>query len=241
MLEYGNIVAGVTPGKGGEKVLGVPVFDRVEEAVAQTGANVSIILVQPDCRSAIFEAAPSQCAPCYMLPSISYSRYAQVSLSQRSSRSLAGAQLSRSGRLRRVQSGHYAWAGAYPGPVGVVSRSGTLTCEVARSLTNAGVGKARWWVSVVTLFTAQFYRCFIRVRRRPKTRLLVLLGEIGGDDEKAGAWLKANSSKRLQSRLSWDSCFAESCRSCRRGNSWWQGHGNVKVEALRDCGNAYGK
>ena len=61
MLEYGsNIVAGVTPGKGGEKVLGVPVFDRVEEAVAQTGANVSIILVPARfAESAIFEAALS--------------------------------------------------------------------------------------------------------------------------------------------------------------------------------------
>jgi len=192
MVEYGtNVVAGVTPGKKGEQVAGVPVFDTVQEAVAETGANASIIYVPakfaPD---AIYEAVDSGVAlvVCItegvpindMVPV-----YAYVNAN--------GARLIGPNCPGLITPGQ-AKVGIMPGfihepgSVGLVSRSGTLTYEVVDMLTKAGLGQSTAvgiggdpvigtsFVDVLRLFEAD-----------PETESIVIIGEIGGSDEEDAA------------------------------------------------------
>ena len=192
MVEYGtNVVAGVTPGKKGEQVAGVPVFDTVQEAVAETGANASIIYVPakfaPD---AIYEAVDSGVAlvVCItegvpindMVPV-----YAYVNAN--------GARLIGPNCPGLITPGQ-AKVGIMPGfihepgSVGLVSRSGTLTYEVVDMLTKAGLGQSTAvgiggdpvigtsFVDVLRLFEAD-----------PETESIVMIGEIGGSDEEDAA------------------------------------------------------
>ena len=192
MVEYGtNVVAGVTPGKKGEQVAGVPVFDTVQEAVAETGVNASIIYVPakfaPD---AIYEAVDSGVAlvVCItegvpindMVPV-----YAYVNAN--------GARLIGPNCPGLITPGQ-AKVGIMPGfihepgSVGLVSRSGTLTYEVVDMLTKAGLGQSTAvgiggdpvigtsFVDVLRLFEAD-----------PETESIVIIGEIGGSDEEDAA------------------------------------------------------
>ena len=192
MVEYGtNVVAGVTPGKKGEQVAGVPVFDTVQEAVAETGVNASIIYVPakfaPD---AIYEAVDSGVAlvVCItegvpindMVPV-----YAYVNAN--------GARLIGPNCPGLITPGQ-AKVGIMPGfihepgSVALVSRSGTLTYEVVDMLTKAGLGQSTAvgiggdpvigtsFVDVLRLFEAD-----------PETESIVIIGEIGGSDEEDAA------------------------------------------------------
>ncbi len=192
MKEYGTrVVAGVTPGKGGQEVQGIPVFNTVGEAVEKEGANTSIIYVPgafaPD---AIYEAADAGCGliVCItegiptreMITVMQYLSAGQSRLLGPNSPGLISPGQSKVGILpgRIFQ----------PGPVGVVSRSGTLTYEVAYQLTMAGLGQSTViglggdpvigtrFVDVLELFEAD-----------PDTRAMVLIGEIGGTDEEEAA------------------------------------------------------
>lgn len=192
MIEYGtNVVAGVTPGKGGATVAGVPVFDTVNEAVAATGANASIVYVParfaPD---AIYEAADAglDLVVCITegIPTLDMIRVCRY-LEERRTR-LVGPNcpgVITPGQCKvGIMPGHIHM----PGRVGLVSRSGTLTYEVVWALTQKGLGQSTCvgiggdpvigsnFVDILALFEAD-----------PDTDAVVLIGEIGGTDEERAA------------------------------------------------------
>lgn len=194
MLAYGTpVVAGVTPGKGGQWACDsqVPVFDTVAEAVDATGANTSVIFVParfaPD---AMYEAADAGLGLIVCITeSIPALDMIQVCafLEQKGVRLVGpnGPGLLTPGQAKvGIMPGHIAT----PGPVGVVSRSGTLTYEVVYALTRAGLGQSTCvgvggdpiigtdFIDVLTLFEAD-----------PQTEAVVLIGEIGGNDEERAA------------------------------------------------------
>ncbi|MGC8473256.1 MAG: succinate--CoA ligase subunit alpha [Candidatus Dormibacteria bacterium] len=195
MIEFGtNVVAGVSPGKGGSQHLGRPVFDSVAEAVIATGATVSGVFVPPAfAADAIMEGAAAglQLVVCIteLIPVNDMIR-ARAYLSSRGVR-LVGPNcpgLMSPGERSKV--GIIPNQNGMPGPVGVVSRSGTLTYEIMQSLGAAGYGQSTAvgiggdpvlglsFSDVLDLFAAD-----------PKTELVVMAGEIGGSDEERAAEL----------------------------------------------------
>ncbi|HEX9297737.1 MAG TPA: succinate--CoA ligase subunit alpha [Polyangiaceae bacterium] len=201
-LEYGTkIVAGVTPGRGGETFEGkVPVFNTVAEAVAATGADVSLIFVPPPgAADAILEAADSGCQLVVCItegvPVMDMIRVRRW-LEGRSVR-LIGPNcpgiITPGGCKIGIMPGHIH----RPGHVGVVSRSGTLTYEAVGQLTALGIGQSTCvgiggdpvggmdFIDVLTLFNAD-----------PDTHGVIMIGEIGGQaEERAAAYIKAQMKK----------------------------------------------
>ena len=243
MLEYGsNIVAGVTPGKGGEEVLGVPVFDRVEEAGASTDANVSIILVPARyAESAIFEAALAELPLVVCITEhipIQDMLLIMAYLKDRNTR-LLGPNCPGLITPGQCKVGIMPGPVHIPGPVGVVSRSGTLTYEVARSLTNAQCGQSTVvGIGGDPIHGTNFIDVLEAFENDPETELIVLLGEIGGDDEeKAGEWLKANSSKPAIAFIAGQTA-PPGKRMGHAGAVIRGGKGTAasKIESLRDSG-----
>jgi len=193
-LEYGTpVVAGVTPGKGGQFACDgrVPVFDTVREAVEATGANTSVIYVPaPFAPDAIIEAADVGLG---LVVCITEGIPVNEMIRVKAYLDMKGVRLigpNCPGLLTPGQAkvgimpGHIAM----PGPVGVVSRSGTLTYEVVYALTALGIGQTTCvgiggdpiigtrFVDVLALFEAD-----------PETKAVVLIGEIGGNDEEVAA------------------------------------------------------
>ena len=203
MVQYGtNVVAGVTPGKGGEWVLNgkIPVFDSVKVAVDATGANTSIIFVParfaPD---AMFEAADAgiQLIVCIseFVPVQDMMRVRNY-LDQKNVR-LLGPNCPGALTPGEAKVGIIPGDIATPGNVGVVSRSGTLTYEVLYALKNMGMGASTCvgiggdpingtnFIDVLEMFEAD-----------PHTEKVVLIGEIGGtDEEKAADFIARKMSK----------------------------------------------
>ncbi len=195
MLEFGTqVVAGVSPGKGGSEHLGLPIFDSVAEAVIATGATVSGVFVPPAfAADAIMEGAAAglQLVVCIteLIPVNDMVR-ARAFLSDRGTR-LVGPNCP-----GLMSPGHHSKVGIIPnqngrpGPVGVVSRSGTLTYEIMQSLGAEGFGQTTAvgiggdpvlglsFSDVLELFAAD-----------PETELVVMAGEIGGSDEERAAEL----------------------------------------------------
>jgi succinyl-CoA synthetase alpha subunit len=191
MLEYGTkVVAGVTPGKGGW-VAGIPVFDTVHEAVHATGANTSIIYVParfaPD---AILEAADSgvKLVVCITegIPVLDMIRV-RAHLDCIDSR-LVGPNCP--GVITPGQSKVGIMPGYIhaPGPVGVVSRSGTLTYEVVHALTERGLGQSTAvGIGGDPVSGTSFIDVLELFEQDPGTAQVVLIGEIGGSDEQRAA------------------------------------------------------
>jgi len=194
MLEYGTqVVAGVTPGKGGQWACDgrVPVFDTVSEAVAHTGANASVVYVParfaPD---AILEAAdagvPLVVCITEGIPALDMIRV-YTYLKQKGTR-LIGPNcpgLLTPGQARvGIMPGHIAT----PGPVGVVSRSGTLTYEIVYALTVQGIGQTTCvGIGGDPIIGTNFVDVLELFENDPLTRHVVLIGEIGGNDEELAA------------------------------------------------------
>jgi succinyl-CoA synthetase alpha subunit len=194
MLEYGTqVVAGVTPGKGGQWACDgrVPVFDTVSEAVAHTGANASVVYVParfaPD---AILEAAdagvPLVVCITEGIPALDMIRV-YTYLKQKGTR-LIGPNcpgLLTPGQARvGIMPGHIAT----PGPVGVVSRSGTLTYEIVYALTVQGIGQTTCvGIGGDPIIGTSFVDVLELFENDPLTRHVVLIGEIGGNDEELAA------------------------------------------------------
>ena len=196
MLAYGTkVVAGVTPGKAGEKVDGIPVFNTVRDAVKKTKANTAVIYVPPMfAADAILEAAAS--VPLVIcitegIPTIDMLRVARqleiqkaegnpVRLVGPNCPGLLSPGLSKVGILP----GHIAM----PGPVGVVSRSGTLTYEVVYGLTRIGIGQSTCLgIGGDPVIGTKFVDALALFQKDPKTKAIVMVGEIGGTDEEAAA------------------------------------------------------
>ncbi|RME72703.1 MAG: succinate--CoA ligase subunit alpha [Chloroflexi bacterium] len=192
MLDYGtNIVAGVTPGKGGEWVHGVPVFDTVKEAVNATEANTSIIYVPARfAADAIMEAADAgiKLVVCItegipvldMVRVQSFLREKDVRLIGPNCPGLITPGEAKVG----IMPGHIH----RPGSVGLVSRSGTLTYEVVQALTNAGIGQSTAvGIGGDPIIGSNFIDILRLFESDPLTDQVVLIGEIGGTDEQKAA------------------------------------------------------
>ena len=202
MLEYGtHVVAGVTPGKGGQTFEGkVPVFDTVAEAVAATWANASVIYVPPLLAAgAIYEAADAgiSLVVCITegIPVMDMTRVMPF-LAERGTR-LVGPNCP--GLISPGQSKVGIIPGniCAPGRVGLVSRSGTLTYEVVHHLTRNGLGQSTCvGIGGDPLIGTSFIDCLAAFQQDPATDAIVMIGEIGGTDEqKAATWVKANVTK----------------------------------------------
>ena len=194
MLEYGtNIVAGVTPGRGGLKFQEtVPVFDAVETAVKQTGADTSIIFVPaPGAADAILEAADAgiSLAICITegVPALDMVNVLR-SLPE------SGMRIIGPNCPGVISPGHRCRVGIMPseihmpGNVGVVSRSGTLTYEAVNALTQAGIGQSTCvGIGGDPLVGTSFVDVLAMFQEDPETEAVVLIGEIGGNREQEAA------------------------------------------------------
>jgi len=194
MLAYGtSIVAGVTPGKGGQSAVDgqVPVFDTVADAVAQTGANAACIFVPaPFAPDAMLEAADAGLALVICItegiPALDMLRVQHV-LRTRGVR-LIGPNCPGLTTVGEAKVGIIPGDIHRPGPVGLVSRSGTLTYEVVQAMTDAGVGQTTCvGIGGDPIVGTSFIDVLEMLNADPQTEAIVLIGEIGGDDEERAA------------------------------------------------------
>ena len=202
MMEYGTrVVAGVTPGKGGRVFQGpegarVPVFDTMNDAVTASGANTSAIYVPPlFAASAIMEAAESgvELIVCITegIPVLDMTR-AYAFVSDHGVR-LLGANCPGVISPGKATVGIISGDIVVSGPVGVVSRSGTLTYEAVGQLTNAGIGQTTCvGIGGDPIIGTTFIDCLEAFAQDGETRAVVMIGEIGGTDEQEAAEFASN-------------------------------------------------
>ncbi len=201
-IAYGTaVVAGVTPGKGGQKMDDVPVFDTVRQAVAATGANCSMIFVPPPfAADAILESAdagvPVIVAITEGIPVMDMLRVKNF-LKNKPVRLIGP-------NCPGIITPGACKIGIMPapihkpgGPIGVVSRSGTLTYEVVHQLTGQGIGQTTCiGIGGDPVNGTNFIDCLTAFEADPDTKGIVMVGEIGGSaEEEAAAWISAHGSK----------------------------------------------
>jgi succinyl-CoA synthetase alpha subunit len=208
--EYGTaVVAGVTPGKGGQDVDGVPVFDTVEEAVEETGANAAMVFVPA-------RFAADSVMECYdagidtivciteHIPAMDMARVVPYLRSRRDRDvTLVGP------NCPGVISPGKANVGIIPGeicaegPIGLVSRSGTLTYQIVHELTQRGLGQSTCvGIGGDPIPGSDFIDILDLFEQDDETEAVVFVGEIGGDaEERAAAWAEKNMSKPIVSYI----------------------------------------
>ena len=193
MMEYGTqVVAGVTPGKGGQKFEGtVPIFNTVADAVQATGANTSVIYVPPPfAADAIMEAAASGVSLVVCItegvPVLDMTKVYPF-VKERGVR-LIGPNCPGLITPGESKVGIIPGRICTPGPVGVVSRSGTLTYEVVYQLTRAGIGQTTCvGIGGDPINGTNFIDCLAAFEKDPATKAIAMMGEIGGTDEQEAA------------------------------------------------------
>ena len=202
MMAYGTaVVAGVTPGKGGQQFeANVPIFNTVAEAVEATGANTSVIYVPARfAADAVFEAADAgiRLVVCISegVPVLDMTRLSPF-LVERGAR-LVGPNCPGIITPGVAKVGIIPGQICAPGPVGVVSRSGTLTYEVVYQLTRAGLGQTTCvGIGGDPIIGTTFIDCLAAFEADPATKAVVMIGEIGGTDEQTAAeFVKAKMHK----------------------------------------------
>lgn len=193
MMAYGTtLVAGVTPGKGGQRFEGtVPVFDTVAQSVAATGANTAVIYVPPmGAAGAIFEAVDAGIAMVICItegvPVIEMTRVMPF-VRERGAR-LIGPNCPGAITPGQAKVGIIPGSICTPGRVGLVSRSGTLTYEVVNQLTRAKIGQSTCvGIGGDPIIGTNFIDCLRAFQDDPETDAIVMMGEIGGTDEQKAA------------------------------------------------------
>ena len=202
MMEYGTqVVAGVTPGKGGQTFEGrVPVFNTVADAVRETGANTSVIYVPPaGAAGAIYEAADAGLSLIVCItegvPVMDMTRVMPY-VRSRGAR-LIGPNCPGAITPGQCKVGIIPGNICAPGRVGLVSRSGTLTYEVVNQLTRHGIGQSTCvGIGGDPIIGTNFIDCLRAFQDDPATDAIVMMGEIGGTDEQnAAAFVKASVTK----------------------------------------------
>ncbi len=203
--DYGtNVVSGVTPGKGGQDFEGVPIYNTVQDAVKATGANASMILVPPPfAADAIMEAADAEIP---LIVAISegvpvLDMVSAVSFVYQKGSRLIGPNCPGIITPGQIKIGIMPGSIHKTGPVGVVSRSGTLTYEAVGQLTRVGLGQSTCiGIGGDPVNGTNFIDCLKLFQEDPQTEAIVMIGEIGGDaEEQAAAYAKNNVSKPIVS------------------------------------------
>lgn len=192
MLDYGTVIAaGVTPGKGGQNVDGVPVFNTVKEAVEKEGVNVSCIFVPPPfAADAILDASSAGLGviACITegIPTLDMVKVA--SFMNNKDTVIIGPNCPGIISPGKAKVGIMPGPIHKPGPIGVISRSGTLTYEVVDQLTKAGLGQSTCiGIGGDPIVGTTFIDLLKRFKEDPETEGVVLIGEIGGSAEEEAA------------------------------------------------------
>lgn len=202
MMEYGTrIVAGVTPGKGGQTFEGkVPIFNTVIDAVRETGANTSVIYVPPMfAADAIFEAADAGVSLIIAItegvPVLDMTKVHPY-VRERGAR-LIGPNCPGLITPGKSKVGIIPGRICTPGPVGVVSRSGTLTYEIVYQLTRAGLGQTTCvGIGGDPINGTNFIDCLAAFEKDAATKVICMMGEIGGTDEQEAARFVQDTMKK---------------------------------------------
>ena len=206
-LDYGTrMVGGVTPGKGGQTHLGLPVFDTVADAVAETGAEATMIYVPaPFCADAILEAAAAGIG---VIVCITEHIPVQDMLKVRAALDASDSRLIGPNCPGIITSGECK-IGIMPGAihrkgrVGIISRSGTLTYEAVHQTTQNGLGQTTCiGIGGDPIHGMSFIDCLELFEQDPQTEGVVMVGEIGGNaEEQAAAWIREHFSKPVVSYI----------------------------------------
>jgi len=202
-IAYGtNVVAGVTPGKGGQRAVDdkVPVYDTVAEAVQKEGANASLIFVPARfAADSIVEAVDAGCSLVVCITEgIPARDMAEVYPYVRAKgAALIGPNCPGLISPGKANMGIIPGEITGPGPIGLISRSGTLTYQVMYEMFSAGVGQSTCvGIGGDPIVGSNFIDMLARFQADPETEAIVLIGEIGGDEEeKAAAYINANVTK----------------------------------------------
>jgi succinyl-CoA synthetase alpha subunit len=243
MKEYGTaVVGGVTPGKGGQLVEGIPVFDSVDEAMKKTGADCTVIFVPARFAGSALQEASAARIPLIVCITEGIPVLDVVVQSHQIARN--GVRLIGPNCPGLITPGA-AKAGIMPGHIhkagniGVISRSGTLTYEVVWALTRAGMGQSTCvGVGGDPVIGTTFVELLQLFEADPGTAGVVLIGEIGGEDEeKAAEYIRSSMKKPVAAFISGRTAPPEK----RMGHagaivSGGRGTAEAKVEALKSAG-----
>ena len=194
-----RVVAGVTPGKGGQEVDGIPVFADVREAMVATGANVSVVFVPPRfAKAAVEEAVDAEIPLCVVItegiPVHDTAQFFQYSVNAGSTRiigpncpGIISPGVSNAGIIPADITG--------PGPIGLVSKSGTLTYQMMYELNDIGFSTCVG-IGGDPIIGTTHIDCLAAFEADPATEAIVMIGEIGGDaEERAAAFIAENVTK----------------------------------------------
>ena len=241
--EYGTqMVAGVTPGKGGTSFEGIPIFDTVSKAVAETGANASVIYVPPPfAADAMIEAADAAIPLIICITEgvpvrdmIRVKRYLAGRSSQLLGPNCPGVITPGECKIG-IMPGHIH----RPGKIGVVSRSGTLTYEAVDQLTRLGLGQSSCvGIGGDPVHGFEFVDILELFNRDSETEAVVMIGEIGGSaEEEAAQWITVHMEKPVAGFIAGQTAPAGK----RMGHagaiiSGGKGTAREKIEAMKSAG-----